>query len=658
MNKLSSFPPLLLTAILLFWGWQSHLLAFAIPMAFILESPRWIKWRWQLSDKEINRIADFTSLLLVFSLFYLFNQQGSQGIFTLLNWLPILFFLLIFIQSYDIQSSFKLSVLFVTLRTNKQGIIENQRVDLRYPYILICLLSTSVGHNEWFFLGSYLLIIWGLWLIRPRRYPIYVWLSLIVSFGIAAYWGQMGIYQLQIKTEQWVISWLEEFLSISRDPYRQHTALGEIGTLKQSDKIIWRVQTKQPLLLREATYNTYFNETWYAKQSHFTPLAAQSDQTTWLLAADFKLPEHHEQLQVIGYLSQGKGLLPLSMGSYQVKNLAAINVQRNQFGTIKISEGAEFIDYLIEKNTETPLDTPPTAQDLVVPAQEQAHLQTLITQLQLMKLTPQQAIQRLNQFFNQQFSYSLTLPTPTDHSTPLQYFLQQARYGHCEYFATATALLLRQAHIPSRYTVGYAVDEYSNWEDSYIVRRRHAHAWTLAFIDGRWQEIDNTPIVWKAWEDEQASHWQLLSDIGSWLALRFTQWRWQESEETKQWFLVIIPLILILFWRLYLKKRIRPQQHKESNFSDKTLFAGIDSPFYQIVQQLTLVGYERLTSETLTIWLQRTKIAHCLPLNEMKNLLQLHQRYRFDPQGINQEELELLRLLVQKWLNQFKKRVL
>jgi transglutaminase-like putative cysteine protease len=45
--------------------------------------------------------------------------------------------------------------------------------------------------------------------------------------------------------------------------------------------------------------------------------------------------------------------------------------------------------------------------------------------------------------------------------TPLARFLLRTRSGHCEYFATATVLLLRQLGIPARYAVGYAVHEAS-----------------------------------------------------------------------------------------------------------------------------------------------------------------------------------------------------
>ncbi|EDN66297.1 membrane protein [Beggiatoa sp. PS] len=85
-------PPLLLSCTLLFWGWQSHLLWFAVPMALILEIARFVGWRLALSDKDFNRVTDLTSLSFILVAFYLVNQESVYGLIILLNWLPMQFF--------------------------------------------------------------------------------------------------------------------------------------------------------------------------------------------------------------------------------------------------------------------------------------------------------------------------------------------------------------------------------------------------------------------------------------------------------------------------------------------------------------------------------------------------------------------------------------
>ncbi|EDN72323.1 hypothetical protein BGS_0575 [Beggiatoa sp. SS] len=168
-----------------------------------------------------------------------------------------------------------------------------------------------------------------------------------------------------------------------------------------------------------------------------------------------------------------------------------------------------------QKNT--PLDSAPSEYDLHLPRNEKKHLMALSTHLGLPQQTPQEILKTVTEFFND-FQYSLTLNAAKQSEiTPLDYFLQHSRTGHCEYFATATALLLRTAGIPSRYASGYAVEEFSDLEEIYIVRQRHAHAWALAYINERWQIVDTTPAAWISLEEEIAAWWKPIYDLGSFL---------------------------------------------------------------------------------------------------------------------------------------------
>ena len=74
--------------------------------------------------------------------------------------------------------------------------------------------------------------------------------------------------------------------------------------------------------------------------------------------------------------------------------------------------------------------------------------------------------------------------------------MRNARAGHCEYFAASTTLLLRAAGIPARYATGFAVMEYSPLEAAFVVRARHAHAWSRAWNGERWVDLDTTPPSW------------------------------------------------------------------------------------------------------------------------------------------------------------------
>ena len=647
-------PPLLFSATLLFWGWQNQLSGWALPMALILEGSRWVNWRWALVDKDFNRVTDFTAFALVIISLYLLSQDSIYGLMTLLKWLPIVFFLLITAQVYSTQGSIKLSSLFLSLRHYEaQGNTTSQsRVDLSYPYLLMCLLSASTSRADGFFLGMCLLVTWGLWSTRPRHHRTIVWGSVWILTIAVAYLGQQGLFRLQTGIEEFILRMLWQ----DRDTDRQSTAIGDIGELKQSDRIIFRVEAPFPLRLREASYNLYTQATWRAKSAHFSPLTA-SQEGIWVfnppkLITSTPRPDH--QVKIAAYLSRGNGILPLPHGTYQLAHLIVPVLQQNPFGAVKVEQGPGLIKYQADFSQDTPLDSLPTQFDQDLPKPEKKYIIKLSNELGLPQQHPQEVLLTLTQFFKQNFHYSLQLTTSTRADIqPLEYFLYHSRAGHCEYFATATVLLLRAAGIPARYAAGYVVEELSGLEQAYIVRKRHAHAWALAYIGEHWVEVDTTPSGWLTLEAEQAAWWQPLYDLSSWLTYQFFQWRWRESAGSSDWLIWLIPpLSLVLIWRLYSRQKIARSQLANVVVSNSMVNPGADSPFYRIVERLQTAGYVRLPGETLMTWLLRIQIPQLSPIY-LPSLLVLHQRYRFDPQGITPSEQENFSKQVETWLQNF-----
>jgi transglutaminase-like putative cysteine protease len=61
-------------------------------------------------------------------------------------------------------------------------------------------------------------------------------------------------------------------------------------------------------------------------------------------------------------------------------------------------------------------------------------------------------------------------------------FVSNHPRGHCEYFATALAMMLRSQGIPSRVILGYRCDEWNEVGKFFQVRQLHAHAWVEAYL--------------------------------------------------------------------------------------------------------------------------------------------------------------------------------
>ncbi|MGH8673398.1 MAG: transglutaminase domain-containing protein, partial [Burkholderiales bacterium] len=192
------------------------------------------------------------------------------------------------------------------------------------------------------------------------------------------------------------------------------------------------------------------------------------------------------------------------------------------------------------------------------------------------------------------------------------------------------------AGVPARYATGFAAIEFSALEGAYVVRSRHAHAWTRAWVDGRWLDLDTTPASWGAEEASEAPFWQGLADL-----LRFAGFRWSQREEFRtsdSWYAVLVPLALYLAWSVLRGRRVIRAEKAAAVLRRR--YPGEDSEFYAVEKSLP----QRGASETHAAWLAR--IARDLPpekMQRLRNALRLHQRYRFDPDGIATADRNRLR---------------
>ncbi|MEM1062576.1 MAG: transglutaminase domain-containing protein, partial [Planctomycetota bacterium] len=92
-----------------------------------------------------------------------------------------------------------------------------------------------------------------------------------------------------------------------------------------------------------------------------------------------------------------------------------------------------------------------------------------------------------------EYSYSIDAHVVPEGIDPVEHFLLDRKEGHCEYFASALALMLRANGVPARLVNGYKGGELNSLSGYYEVEQRHAHAWVEAEVDGRWRTLDPTP---------------------------------------------------------------------------------------------------------------------------------------------------------------------
>ncbi len=647
---------------LIFWGWQTGLWFFAIPLALILEGHPWIQWRWELSEADFRRIFNLCGILFFVLLIYLWAVNRSLSvIFDLIKGLPCNFFPLVAAQTYAANAGINLYSLFN--RKNKfQASSSPNSLDLHIPYFALCILSASAANtsDRGFYLGMVVLIGGLLWCIRPKRSSSMVWLCLFLIAVKIGFIGQVGLHQLHAHLEQQAVPWLNGFDGQSVNPYQASTRIGTIGDLKQSKTIVFRVSTGDrptfPLLLREATYNKYQASAWVAVKSQFILVQPTLEGTTWKLGED---PEEFSSITISAPLNRGQGLLRLPDGASSVHDLPVEKMLKNQYGAVKVEGKSDAIAYRIEYDSLRSFDSPPTEADLQIPDAEQPVLAQTLQKLHLEEKSPDQTLKQISSYFEQNFQYSLSLSRTTPTATPLTEFLAKNHTGHCEYFASATTLLLRAAGIPARYATGYSVHEFSPLEHQYIVRSRDAHAWTMAYINGEWQSFDTTPPNWTAQPDSAASPLQWLSDLWSFLTFQLSK-TFQSLGGIQHWIgWAVVPLVAIALWFFRPKSR-RPKVKRRNKGAIQSkpivqpINPGQDSEFYAIEQALAHTGLDRLPCEPLQHWLQRLK-EHLQPslFNTLNDIITLHYRYRLDPIAMATTERTKLKMLSRNWLQAY-----
>jgi protein-glutamine gamma-glutamyltransferase len=672
-------PPLLIAASLLLWGWQTGFLVFGAIMGLLIEASRLSTSRWEFSQKDYDRIWNLCAVLFLGVAVYCFaSNDGAENVaalfenrtqrtaavvkttrsvLLLFQWLPAIFFPIIAAQAYGTKDKIDISTFSWTWRRRLNRTTASEiagarpGVNIAFIYFGVCLFAATMekSDNLWFYPLLGLLIGWSLFTQRCRRFSVPVWTSVMLLAGALGFGAQFGLKQIQHALERLDSAILSRFGRQGFDGANTPTAIGSIGRLNLSGRIVLRLRSEAhdfPGYLREASYNAFKSPVWHATLRNFTGIVPETNETTWIL-----LPQKRSRRSVtIGqYLPGGRGLLALPSGTSTLEDLPGA-LEANRFGAVKMEAGPGLANYVAKYDLGATVDGPPNERDLEIPIEEDAALSQVATNLGLVAgINPKEALKKVATFFQNHFEYSSYLAgkrNRTTNESPLARFLLRTRSGHCEYFATATTLLLRKAAVPTRYAVGYSVQEIDGARA--VVRQRHAHTWCLVHIDGVWQDFDTTPPSWSQIEAKHARFWEPLSDAWSRLWFEFSKWRYGQSNFRRYIPWLVAPILIVLLAQLLLRKRSRARKTGEAR--RPSIWPGLDSEFYKIERSLAARGFERLTHESWADWIRRINSSTPGLVTTLPQLLSLHYQHRFDPNGISPSDRKKLAADVEEWL--------
>jgi hypothetical protein len=206
-------------------------------------------------------------------------------------------------------------------------------------------------------------------------------------------------------------------------------------------------------------------------------------------------------------------------------------------------------------------------------------------------------------------------------------------------------LLLREAGVPARYCIGFAVLEHDPRRRESTIRGTHAHAWCRAWDEGRarWIDIDLTPPDWSGREGGRMPGHQWLFDAWQRLREDIFVWRSQPGNVNRVTAGIAVVATLVAAYVAYRLWRSRRRGALATAASSRPLR-----------RQHPLASLERLARKRfgtrppgvpLTPWL--AQLAACLPdTRELDEALALHDRIRFDPAWAEPNDRERLATMV------------
>lgn len=262
------------------------------------------------------------------------------------------------------------------------------------------------------------------------------------------------------------------------------------------------------------------------------------------------------------------------------------------------------------------------------------------------KQTAAEKIQATTRFFHQNFLYHMGIRIPPGEDR-LGYFLESRSAAHCEYFATATAILLRLGGVPTRYVTGYYTQEQNRFDKSWVARRRDAHAWVEAYDADRgcWVTVESTPgdgvpqprmtDRWEEHRDSLAHFFRKVQDLVS--RGNYTQAIWSFIKPLL-WLAagsgLIAGLTILLKWTV-----VKPEASAPIVIEVHTDLIGERQ---KMDRQLGLLGYQRSADETTYHFAVRISEEAFEQAEEFAQWYRDYSMLRFRP-GYNSDDVAELR---------------
>ncbi len=307
--------------------------------------------------------------------------------------------------------------------------------------------------------------------------------------------------------------------------FSDHMTLGDIGRLQQSNELVMRVRVEDPQAPRNRRLRwrgvalDYFNGRAWSRSSEQIEPVLEGQQRNFFPVGK---TEDLNRLTTQTFFVEAIDTPALFVAPRAVAVQGALPFVRRDRGDGLASRAHPFerITYVAYSDTVEPAPEQLRADQQAYPLVETANLRLPVDNyLQVpASLDPRvaalarQVSNRANARNRYDIAraieshlsdnayggaYSYTLEMKATGVDPVADFLLRVREGHCEYFASAMALMLRSQGIASRVVNGFQRGEYNSTADAYTVRQADAHSWVEVYFPetDAWVTFDPTPTA-------------------------------------------------------------------------------------------------------------------------------------------------------------------
>ncbi len=314
----------------------------------------------------------------------------------------------------------------------------------------------------------------------------------------------------------WTQEKIEETVLITYAPKADggegHRRLGDLRSLKLSKRVVMRVYSERPQKLRSGVLVRFDGAAWHRDPATVRTLASttapslgESEQAflSAIPGSDF-IPDAgvlagQRLIRTAVIRVDGSGLA--TPGGSRLVHAPLESVQIDRAGVVQAPPrtAVRWYGILHEMDhrlaQEGPLEAAERESSLQLPEGLDPRIHEMGTRLVEGESSPERAVEKVIAHLRSEYRYSLDTGE-MDQRDPLADFLFQKRKGWCEYFASASVVLLRTQGIPARYVTGFNVIGSQKKDDYYLVRDWDRHAWIEAYVEGKgFVEYDPTPAA-------------------------------------------------------------------------------------------------------------------------------------------------------------------